>query len=166
LDPTEEIVPTWSHDGRWVYFGSNRNGEMQIWKIPSSGGQAVCVSKEGGFRAFESSDGKWVYYSSDGPSPVWKIPVEGGEKSVVLDSVAWWQKWTLEGGDLYYVEPAEVGRANLVFLNLTTMESSKIAIADDYNRIFHLSISPDRRWLIYQTRTPVEAEIILVENFR
>jgi Tol biopolymer transport system component len=165
-EPTDEIVPTWSHDGRWIYFGSDRSGEMQIWKMPSSGGKAVQVTKDGGFRAFESLAGRWVYYSSQGASPIWKIPVEGGEKSVVLDSVLHWQAWSLEAGGICYVKPTEGGSAEVVLLNLTTMESRKIATADDYRRIRMLSISPDGRWLIYMKGNPLEAEIVLVENFR
>jgi Tol biopolymer transport system component len=52
-----------------------------------------------------------------------------------------------------------------VLLNLHSNESQKIASVDDYLRIRMPSISPDGRWLIYIQGNPLEAEIILVENF-
>ncbi len=28
-------APTWSRDGRWIYFVSDRSGEWQVWKMPA-----------------------------------------------------------------------------------------------------------------------------------
>ena len=62
-DPSEDVVPSWSRDGRWIYFESNRSGEGQVWKVPVEGEEpegaaAVQVTRQGGFVAFESPDGK------------------------------------------------------------------------------------------------------------
>src|SRR5262245_52794683 len=55
-DPSNEVVPSWSKNGRWIYFVSNRTGRDEVWKVPSAGGAPVQVTKRGGFAAFESSD--------------------------------------------------------------------------------------------------------------
>src|SRR5207249_5608087 len=34
-EPVENNVPTWSRDGKWIYFSSYRTGSCQIWSIPS-----------------------------------------------------------------------------------------------------------------------------------
>ena len=40
-DPGNEIRPSWSHYGKWIYYGWYRAGhQREVWKIPSSGGQA------------------------------------------------------------------------------------------------------------------------------
>ena len=62
-EPSHEIVPSWSGDGRWIYFASNRTGSGQVWKMPSTGGPAVQVTRQGGFAAFESPDGRFLYYA-------------------------------------------------------------------------------------------------------
>ena len=57
------VVPSWSRDGRWIYFASTRTGRSEVWKVPAAGGQAVQITKRGGFAAFESQDGKSLYYA-------------------------------------------------------------------------------------------------------
>jgi Tol biopolymer transport system component len=39
-EPSAEIRPSWSADDQWIYFGSNRTGPYQIWKVRASGGTA------------------------------------------------------------------------------------------------------------------------------
>jgi Tol biopolymer transport system component len=46
-----DILPSWSRDGGWIYFGSDRSGTWQVWKAPSEGGQAVQVTQHGGGRS-------------------------------------------------------------------------------------------------------------------
>lgn len=78
-DNSQEVMPSWSRDGRWIYFTSNRGGSFEIWKVPPQGGELVQVTKNNGFYAFESSDGKSLFYSkSVTVGGVWRIPVEGG----------------------------------------------------------------------------------------
>ena len=56
-------APSFSRNGKWVYFSSNRTGEYQIWKVPVAGGEAVQVTRNNGIVAFESADGAYVYYT-------------------------------------------------------------------------------------------------------
>ena len=46
--------PSWSRDGRWVYFSSDRTGRTELWKVPSGGGDAIQVTRNGGGNASES----------------------------------------------------------------------------------------------------------------
>jgi len=96
-EPFENNVPSWSKDGRWIYFHSNRTG--QVWKVPAQGGQAAQVTKQGGFAAFESTDGKFLYYVKAWAGPIWRMPVEGGEETRILDRDIAWGHWrVLEKG--------------------------------------------------------------------
>ena len=38
---------SFSRDGQWIYFSSNRTGEYTIWKVPFAGGDAVGVPYPG-----------------------------------------------------------------------------------------------------------------------
>ena len=57
-EPSLEGRPSWSRDGRWIYFYSTRTGEQEIWKIPAEGGKRRAGNIGGGHESFESPDGK------------------------------------------------------------------------------------------------------------
>jgi len=73
-------VPSFSRDGKSLYFSSNRSGVFEIWKIPITGGTAVQMTQNGGFVAFESVDGRTLYYTqtATGSSSLWRIATAGG----------------------------------------------------------------------------------------
>lgn len=64
-DERDEVIPSWSRDGNWIYYASNRSGHFQIWKAPAKGGKEIQVTRNGGWTAFESYDGKSLYYTKD-----------------------------------------------------------------------------------------------------
>jgi Tol biopolymer transport system component/DNA-binding winged helix-turn-helix (wHTH) protein len=37
-DESNDFRPSWSRDGKWIYYCSTRTGHGQIWKVPSNGG--------------------------------------------------------------------------------------------------------------------------------
>src|SRR5258706_12390634 len=55
-EPMDGARPSWSRDGRWVYFSSIREGFRQIWKAPAGGGQAIRVTKNGGVGALGTKE--------------------------------------------------------------------------------------------------------------
>jgi hypothetical protein len=40
---SSNVRPSWSHDGAWVYFGSNRSGGWEIWKSSLEGPAPIQV---------------------------------------------------------------------------------------------------------------------------
>src|SRR5262249_36642006 len=52
----DAMLPSWSQDGRWIYFCSTRSGNLQIWRMPAEGGEAVVVTKNGGFESVVAPD--------------------------------------------------------------------------------------------------------------
>ncbi len=44
-NPENDSDPTWSRDGRWIYFMSWRSGSGQVWRISPDGGEAEQVTK-------------------------------------------------------------------------------------------------------------------------
>src|SRR5206468_3696843 len=87
--PAIDSAPSFSADGKWIYFSSNRTGERQIWRLPAAGGDAVQVTHNGGLVAFESPDGANIWYTqgSEASSPLWRLPVSGGQPVKVLEDV-------------------------------------------------------------------------------
>jgi dipeptidyl aminopeptidase/acylaminoacyl peptidase len=87
-ETSQEDNPSWSRDGRWIYFRSDRGGIAQIWKTPAGGGTPVRVTSGAGSQAQESADGTLLYFvrSMDVPG-LWSIPAGGGSETFVLPDV-------------------------------------------------------------------------------
>lgn len=167
----EDMNPSWSHDGRWIYFGSNRNGSLQIWKLPVAGGQAVQVTKQGGFEGFESPDAKFFYYAKGRGIPgLWRIPVEGGAETFVLDhhQAGLWRCWAVVEQGIYFATAETGTRSLLEFFSFATSQITQIAVLDKpiTKHSWGLSISPDGQWLLYTQFDQSGSDIMLLENFR
>jgi Tol biopolymer transport system component len=166
-ESSDDVRPSWSGDGRWIYFGSNRSGDWQVWKAPPEGGAAAQVTKNGGREAFESPDGKYVYYAKLDAPGIWRVPVEGGEETKVLEQGI--QGYWAPVRDGIVVRTEAGPNPSLDFFSLTNRQQRRIAAlpreARDA-RFIGLSVSPDEKWILYTQRDRVESDLVLVENFR
>jgi Tol biopolymer transport system component len=163
-----DAAPSWSRDGRWIYFASDRTGTWQVWKVPAEGGKAVQVTKGGGFAAFESYDGKTLYYAKGLAVPgLWKVPVEGGEETVVLEQLgpSLWGYWGLTQDGIYFYNART--RA-IEFFGFATRKVTKVVTPEREPNFFNpgFSVSPDGRRILYAQVDQTVSDIMLVENFR
>jgi Tol biopolymer transport system component len=71
-------VPSWSHDGAWIYFVNGEdNHNSTVWKVPSNGGHAVQIATRAAF-PLESPDGVYVYFVRD--SKLWRVRTDNGSR--------------------------------------------------------------------------------------
>ncbi|HEY8225789.1 MAG TPA: protein kinase [Pyrinomonadaceae bacterium] len=166
-DTSDEVRPSWSQDGKWIYFGSNRTGDWQVWKAPADGGNAVQVTRQGAREAFESFDGKFIYYARGfGVPGIWRVPVAGGEEIRVLDE-ALQGFWALTDTGIYFVNPKVMQHATIDFFDFATGRTKQGAPIEKELQLVapSLAVSPDGRWFLYAKGDSFESDIILVENF-
>ena len=168
-ETSNDVVPSWSRDGRFVYFASNRTGTRpEVWKAPASGGAARQVTTQGGFAAFESSDGKYLYYAKFDAAGVWRIPTEGGEESLVLDrpKPREWGYWAVADRGIYFINSESKPLATIEFFSFATTRVTRIATIEKepINTASNLAISPDGRWILYTQLDQSDSDIMLVEN--
>ena len=103
---SQDAIPSWSHDGKWIYFWSDRAGTPQIWKMPKEGGAAVHVTRQGGFAALESPDGNFLYYTKtdDGGDGLWRVPVTGGAETRIIQSVVATRAFFVTADSIYFIK--------------------------------------------------------------
>jgi dipeptidyl aminopeptidase/acylaminoacyl peptidase len=65
------VSPSFSPDGHYVYFSSERSGKPNLWRIPEDGGEAEMLTAwKGEIGPYHvSPDGKWVAFAGREPSP-------------------------------------------------------------------------------------------------
>jgi Tol biopolymer transport system component/tRNA A-37 threonylcarbamoyl transferase component Bud32 len=163
-----DALPTWSKNGKWIYFVSNRTGTWQLWKMPAGGGQAVQVTKKGGHEAFESPDGKTLYYTKSlEDNSLWNVLVDGGEETPVLPRLALglWGYWSVTTEGIYYYNAATKSIELFSFAThrITQIAKPEKAPTPDYQG---LAISPDGRSILFAQVDEETSKIMLAENLR
>jgi Tol biopolymer transport system component/DNA-binding winged helix-turn-helix (wHTH) protein len=165
---SEDKVPSWSSDGKFVYFSSNRSDAAQIWKVPATGGQSSRVTRHGGFAAFESSDGRYLYYAKDNEPGIWRMPTGGGDETRILADLSpeCWGDWALSKSGVYYVSEAGP-RPAIEFFDFASKRVSRVAelagLPPQGDPGF--AVSPDGTRIIFSQVDTSAVDIMLVENF-
>ena len=79
-----DVYPRMSSDGRYIFFTSNRSGSTQVWRMNVDGSNQIQITKrEGGYPAFVTPDGKWVYFESGLHQTLWRVSTEDGNETEV-----------------------------------------------------------------------------------
>ena len=165
---TSGVYPSWSRDGKWIYFSSASPEDAQILKIfrmPATG-QGPVQFVAAGVPGMESPDGKLFYFTRGGTSPsLWRVPVEGGEESQVIESLHFGLYEVVEDGIYFVPELTPGAGASIQFLRFATGDVEHVLNFKGY-AADGLSVSPDGRSILYSRVDQSEADIMLVENFR
>jgi Tol biopolymer transport system component len=166
-DAVNDTAPSWSRDGKWIYFASQRTQALQIWKVPAEGGRAVQVTTRGGFAPLESPDGRFVLYTRQGYG-IWRLPVSGGEEQQIIpDTVAGaGSAYAPVSGGVYFVRDQATGKEEeLVFFGYGSGRYTRVAgIARPVYLGF--AISPSDGRFVYTVIDHSSCELMLVQNFR
>jgi len=167
-DPTDEMAASWSRDGQWIYFSSNRSGGWQVWKMLSNGGDAVQITQNGGFGPMEAPDGQHLYYAKHNAPGLWRMPSNGGDETLVLDALdpRDWGSWAVHDDGLYFVRR---GRPTvLAFYHFATHQTDTLFIPPKgipgMDPAF--AVSPDGQWLLFGQADRSESDLMLVDDFR
>jgi Tol biopolymer transport system component len=160
----DNAIPTYSRDGKWIYFMSRRTGRPEIWKTPVSGGQPVQVTRNGGYIGFESFDGGTLYYAKGaGLGGLWSMPAAGGEETQVLQSVLG-RSFVVSRHGIYYGLRSGL-RSRIEFFSFASKKTVTLIELDAPISNF-LRVSPDGTTLLYTQLDQLGSDLMLVENFR
>jgi Tol biopolymer transport system component/DNA-binding winged helix-turn-helix (wHTH) protein len=167
---TDMWMPSWSHDGRWIYFQSATNDTAvgTIFRCPASGGNAVSLSRERlSFSPVESYDGETVYFSNGAwtNAPLYMASLKpGGTELAVAGMPAMFSPchYTVAPGGIYFV-PADMPHSIRYF----EFNSNKVRqlFEADKDLDCGLSVSADGRWILYAQLDESNRDIMLVDHF-
>ena len=87
-----DTEPTFTQDGKWMYFVSDRGGAPQIYRMPASGGSAERVTFTGTYNISPalSPDGRWLAYISrvNGMFKLHVMELATGATTAITDTTA------------------------------------------------------------------------------
>jgi hypothetical protein len=98
---------------------------------PATGGMARQLTREGGFGAFESPDGKHLYYAKGrSVSGLWRMPLGGGPEEPVLGQLkaGYWGYWGICNAGIVFAD-RDMGAAtsSLFLLQLPSRTITRVA---------------------------------------
>src|SRR4029450_5687731 len=99
---------------------------------------------------------------------VWRVPIDGGEETKVLDSVHPQTRWTVRQEGIYYLSaPDANGASDLCLFEFVSGKIKKLLRAPQkMTESGDVAISPDGRTVLYSQADEAGSDLMLVENFQ
>jgi Tol biopolymer transport system component/DNA-binding winged helix-turn-helix (wHTH) protein len=170
-DVAVETRPSWSRDGRWIYFRSDRTGTHQIWKMPVSGGATRQVTRNGGYDAHETTDGKSLYYVQGRYTRgLWSVPVDGGPEVKVqgFESLTS-SNWTITDAGILWIDLTASNPPSVIrFYDSVTRNVSMVANIPRYVIVeaSGFDAAPDGSIVMWSQLDRHIQDLMLLERFR
>jgi Tol biopolymer transport system component len=174
----DEHGPSWSRDGRFLYFTSKRDGAGDVWRIPVDGGPALRVTKQGGWLPLESPDGGTLFYLRRlEDSPLMALPISGAPERVLADCAAG-DGFSVSRAGIHYIScstgPPRLGRAAPgrgagVWLHLLDPATGRDQVLAELEWAWvwgSPATSPDGRTILAARWTIEGADLMMIDNFR
>ncbi len=165
----DSSVPSWSRDGRWLYFSVDQ--PRQVWKVQAGSGTTTPMTKEGGFFPQESADGKSLYYVKDVTRPeMWSVSVDGGDEQPLsgMPSLGprWATDWAPTASGIYFID-GESPRPGLAFFDLETRKVQRVMDLPGRPEPWGggLVVSHDGQTVFFSQLDEIASDIMVVENF-
>ncbi|HVO61088.1 MAG TPA: winged helix-turn-helix domain-containing protein [Terriglobales bacterium] len=167
VDVRGNNLPSWSHDGRWIYFVNGEDAHNStVWKVPAEGGHAVQLAQHPATFPLESPDARHVYFVRYGQ--LWSVNTDGSDAHQIavlpeFDRDA----WVPFGPGIYFFHYLN-DKPEIDFLDLSTKKVRPVFFPEKVGADWMggLSVSPDGRWLLFTQTDEISSDLMLVENWR
>lgn len=121
IDIRGNTQPSWSRDGKSIYFVNGADAHQPTaWKVPSTGGHAVPITKGEAGMPVESTDGRLVYFIRRGR--LWSARTDGTNEQQVeeMPGSMYEDAWTPVRSGIYFMGWNEAGKSVIEYLDLGT----------------------------------------------
>ena len=167
IDMHGNSQPSWSHDGKWIYFVNGEDAQHPTgWKVAPTGGHAVPIIDGPLMNPIESPDGSLLYFVRD--SSLYSVRADGktagkvkGMPRVVIGG------WTPVESGLYFIG-FHTGRPAIEFFDLKTRGFRIVYVFEKPlpGWMGGLPVSRDGDWLLFPQQDEQSSSIMMVENWR
>ena len=132
--------------------------------MPVAGGDARQITRNGANKGLVSADGETLYYTRPGAG-LFAVPAAGGAERLIADSVLTGNFAVMSDGICYISAPRSDGLHELRILDLSTSRTRVLSVLD--GPISQgLTVSPDRKTVLYTRQKDSQSDLMLIENFR
>jgi dipeptidyl aminopeptidase/acylaminoacyl peptidase len=163
--PGNENSPSWSRDGRWIYFDSDRASAQDIWRIAATGGSEERVTHSGGSSALESADGTILFFQRN-RREVFALPLTGGPDRKLLECVPS-KGFAVGAGGVYHIGCDEgPAGSSLYLLDPATGQDRLLGKLEKCDPFLGLAVSPDEKTILYERVVNEGSNLMMIEPFR
>jgi Tol biopolymer transport system component len=168
-DAFNNTRPSWSPDGRWIYFGSNRTGDWQIWRMPSAGGKPEQITWGGGREPVVSWDGR-VYYAKPAPiQGIWEVPAEGGREVQIVFGRGRNLNFDVAENGIFMMDTSAKPQATVEMFSFASREIVPVAWLPPgvpFAPSSYLTVTRDGRSMLYVRHDQWQSDIEMLREFR
>ncbi len=162
--PFEVRRPSWSRNGRYIYFDTTNGGGLGIWRRDLSTNKDQVIAPAGFMIGIESPDGKQLFYQENGYHHVWVSDPDGGSpRQLSQVSPMPDLDWTPVGTSIYFASSASTGGTDILAFDLGTDKLKKLGHVSQNLALGTPSfiVSPDGQTLLYAAIDNSSSEIKL-----
>jgi len=169
IDVHDNSMPSWSHDGAWIYFINGSDAfKPTVWKAPSNGGHAVQIAGPGAFVPLESPDGQYLYFARN--SKLWRVRTDGSMEEPVAGMPEFnflGDEWFPAEAGIYFLSHPN-GKTVVNLFDLQTRQFHPVYTLEKPTRLWigGMPVSKDGKFMLFPQVDQSSSDLMLIENWR
>jgi Tol biopolymer transport system component len=169
IDVHGNNLPSWSRDGRWIYFVNGEDAHVpEIWKVSSEGGRAIKIAATEATFPLESPDGQFVYFARK--RRLWRAKTDGSAEQQVdgmPDLQVNRDTWVPTRSGIYFMADAN-HQTEVRFFEFSSRRVKRVFTLDKSLPGWSggISISSDGKWLLYPQLDTLSSDLMMIENWK
>jgi Tol biopolymer transport system component len=169
IDVSGNSMPSWSPDGKWIYFTQGDDtGEPSVWRVPSQGGHAVQLASAPATTALASPDGQYVYFFRK--KKLWRMVANGSSPEEVrgMPELSFQGiEWFPSKAGIYFMSH-ENGKATIELYDTRTQKIHPVFSLEKSPPywIGAMPVSPDGKWMLFPQIDGHSSNLMMIENMQ
>lgn len=162
--PFEVRRPSWSRDGRYIYFDTTRGGAPEVWRRDLKTNQDQVIAPAGFMIGIESPDGKQLFYQENEQRHVWVSDPDGGSpRQLSQVSPTPDLDWAPVGTSIYFASSTSTEGADILAFDVSNGKLRKLGHVSQNLALGTPSfvVNPDGQTLLYAAIDNSSSEIKL-----